>query len=270
SSLFTDGIQMLLFGCLLIIILTMVLPKGSGSTMFQSGDWSLSGGVDLLLVALLQGFSYPFHDPVMTDRGFIADAKTTLRSFLIAVPIGFVAIVFFSLIGVYAMQMGIVGQAAVQVAQVMGTLTMLAMNLIMITSASSTLDSTFSSFSKLVLVDLNLGKPTVTNGRKVMALVTVIGTLPILFDPEILAATTISGTMVIGLAPVFACWQIPVSSGAFVASVVTGVFFGLVYTLGLYPSFLVFSMGDYGALLSVNLLGTFCCFIVFFAFKWVK
>src|SRR5690554_502815 len=36
----------------------------------------------ILLVALLQVWSYPMHDPVMMDRGFLADRRTTWRSFI--------------------------------------------------------------------------------------------------------------------------------------------------------------------------------------------
>ena len=162
SSLLTDAIQMVLFGGLLFIILGMILPKSAGvESLLTSGKWTLEGGVDLLLVALVQVLSYPFHDPVMTDRGFITDPKTMRKAFFIAVPIGFLAIVLFSLLGVYASQIGLAGQAAVEVGKTLGVVMMLAINFIMITSASSTLDSTFASFSKLVTVDWKVGDLTV-------------------------------------------------------------------------------------------------------------
>jgi hypothetical protein len=71
----------------------------------------------------------------------------------------------------------------------------------MITSAASTLDSTFSSF-EIVSLDLNLGK-SVTFGRLSMVIVALLGTIPVFLNAEILSATTISGTTVIGLTPVF-------------------------------------------------------------------
>jgi len=39
-------------------------------------------GPILLIVDLLQIWSYPMHDPVMMDRGFLADRATIRRSFL--------------------------------------------------------------------------------------------------------------------------------------------------------------------------------------------
>jgi len=135
SSLFTDVIQIFLFGFLLIIILGMILPDLEGVPLPET--LSFGGGIDLMLVALVQAFSYPFHDPVMTDRAFITDPKTMKKSFLLAVPIGFIAILLFSLIGVYAAQLGLAGDATVQVAQSAGVVLTLLINFIMITSASS-------------------------------------------------------------------------------------------------------------------------------------
>ena len=131
SSMFTDAVQMVFFGVLLLLILGMVMPQTEGmSSVLTSGTWTLEGGLDLLLVALIQVFSYPFHDPVMTDRGFLTDPKTTLKAFAIAVPIGFAAIVLFSLVGVYAAEQGMSGQVAVEVSRSLGTVAMLLVNFI--------------------------------------------------------------------------------------------------------------------------------------------
>lgn len=268
SSMLTDAIQMVLFAVLLIVILAVIIPDSSGiSSYVESGKWTLSGGVDLLIVALIQSLSYPFHDPVMTDRGFITDSKTMKKAFFMAVPIGFICIVFFSFIGVYAAQKGMEGQAAVEVAKSLGIISMLVINLIMITSASSTLDSSFASFSKLVALDLRVGNATVTSGRIIMIAIAVLGTIPVFFNPAILSATTVSGTMVIGLAPVFVFWKWRVHRSAFLATVLTGMAFGIWLATGAYPEKWVFFEGNYGALLSVNLIGTAACFLVFVMMK---
>jgi len=83
SSLLTDAIQMVLFGVLLFVVLGLIMPQTEGGlgTYLSSGEWSLANGVNLLLVAFIQIFSYPFHDSVMTDRGFISDPHTTRKSF---------------------------------------------------------------------------------------------------------------------------------------------------------------------------------------------
>ena len=148
---------------------------------------------------------------------------------------------------------------------------MLIMNLIMITSAGSTLDSTFSSFSKLLVVDLGKKEQiTVNKGRLAMLLLAVVGTIPVFLGPEVLSATTVSGTMVIGLAPVFIFWNAKVPPLGFHLSVWTGIVIGLVFAFGLLPKGLIFFEGAYGDLLSVNLLGTGLCFILFFGSKWIQ
>ncbi|MFK7949482.1 MAG: sodium:solute symporter [Saprospiraceae bacterium] len=266
SSLLTDLIQMVLFGVLLFIILGIILPKKGNDigAFVSSGEWTMAGGLNLLFVALIQAFSYPFHDPVLTDRGFIASPKVTLRSFIFATFIGAVCILLFSFVGIFAQMEGMEGQAPVEVSKMLGVAMMLIMNFIMVTSAASTLDSTFNSFSKMLVVDLGKKEQiTVKRGRIAMVLVCILGTLPVFFSPEILSATTVSGTMVIGLAPIFVFWNAKVPKISFHLCVGTGVLFGLLLTLGMFPDNLIFFDGKYGDLLSVNIIGMIVCLVAF-------
>jgi len=266
SSLLTDMIQMVLFGVLLFIILGILIPKEGGDIgkFVTSGEWTLVGGMNLLFVALIQVFSYPFHDPVLTDRGFIADPKTTLKSFFWATWIGAICILLFSFVGIYARFQGMEGQAAVEVSQTLGVGMMLMMNFIMVTSAASTLDSAFASFSKLAVIDLGRESDiTVSKGRWAMVALTVFGTIPVFLGADILSATTISGTMVIGLAPIFLFWQKKMPPITFILVVGTGILFGSCLAVGCWPENLIFFKGKYGDLLSANILGTIACFLVF-------
>lgn len=272
TSLFTDTIQMMLFAVLLTVILGVILPKSQGNLgkFLQSGSWQMSQGLNLLFVALIQILSYPFHDPVMTDRGFIASPKTTLYSFSIATVVGFLCILLFSFVGIYANFQDLKGDAAVAVSQSLGTAMMLVMNLIMITSAGSTLDSTFSAFSKLVVVDLGkMGEKSIQYGRMAMVALAIVGTVPVFLGPEILSATTISGTMVIGLGPVFLLWRQKAPPLSFHLSVGTGLLVGLLFAFKCYPSNWTFTDGPYADLLAVNVGGTLLCFILFFVGKWI-
>ncbi len=267
SSLMTDAIQMIFFGVLLLLLLGFIFPQEgiSLNAFLTSGTWKMSTGINLLLAAFLQIFSYPFHDPVLTDRGFISTPKTTLKSYILAAFIGFICILVFSFVGIFAQKQGLQGQAAVEVSKLLGTAAMLAMNFIMITSAASTLDSTFSSFSKLIVIDLGWTKlKTVNKGRLMMALLVVLGTLPIFANPEILSATTVSGTMVMGLAPIFLLWKWAAPKLSFHLSVVCGVVIGVILAAGYFPQSLVFSTGKYAALLWANIWGLALCFILFF------
>ncbi|CAM9154493.1 unnamed protein product [Phaeothamnion confervicola] len=87
-------------------------------------------------------------------------------------------------------------------------------NLVFLTSSISTLDSTFASTAKLCGLEglgfLTLGRPRVWGeatplnvlaGRVAMVAIAVVGSLPLLQNPKALNATTISGTVVLGLGP---------------------------------------------------------------------
>jgi hypothetical protein len=149
--------------------------------------------------------------------------------------------------------LGLEGQAAVEVSKTFGVFTTIIMNFIMITSASSTIDSTFASVSKMVVIDLGKKEfATVTKGRLIMVIAAIVGTIPLLFSPEILSATTISGTMVLGLAPIFIFWKLPAPKISFHLAVWTGIAAGIILTFGLFPKSLYISSGKYADLLSIN------------------
>lgn len=267
SSLITDAIQMIFFGVLLCILLGFILPKNEHtiSDYLQSGTWTMAGGLSLLFTVIIQVFSYPFHDPVLTDRGFMSNPVTTLRSYIWAAIAGFICILLFSFIGIFAGFEQLQGQATVEVSKLLGITVMLMMNLIMVTSAASTIDSTFSSFSKLVAIDLGRVKvQEVKAGRIFMVLIAALGTIPVFFDASILSATTISGTMVIGLAPVFIFWNVKAPSWSFHLPVWCGIFTGVVLATGTTPDSLVWFDGKYGELLSLNLIGSILCVLLFF------
>jgi SSS family solute:Na+ symporter len=268
SSLITDSIQMIFFAVLLFILLVFILPKSDATAAdyLSSGEWTMAGGLSLMFAVFIQVLSYPFHDPVLTDRGFMSSPKKTLTSYIAATAVGFSCILLFSFIGVFARFKGLEGQATVEVSKLLGAVVMLMMNLIMITSAASTIDSTFSSFSKLIVVDLNKRKfETIKMGRLAMLLVAVLGTVPVFFGADILSASTISGTMVIGLAPIFLFWKKPMPTVSFHLSVWTGVAVGLLLASGKTPASLIWFNGKYGDLLSLNLWGSVLCFTLYFA-----
>lgn len=271
SSIFTDVIQMVLFSVLLLVILYNIFSVKNFSTqdIVTSGTWSFELGLNLFFAAIIQSFSYPFHDPVLTDRAFISTPKVTLKSFLIASFLGGLCIVFFSIIGIYAQSQGFKGQAAVEVGKAFGVVILLVINFIMITSAASTLDSTFSSFSKLLAIDLGFGR-NISFGRLAMVVIAILGTIPIFFNAEILSATTISGTMVIGLTPIFLFWNVEVPKISFYLSVICGLVFGLLLVFNTFPKALIFTEGKYAALLWVNIWGILSCIILYFIPKWLK
>jgi Na+/proline symporter len=212
ASLRTDVFQMTVF--LLTLALLLVLAAGEGvmtganlfGTPFVLGD----PGPVLMLVALLQVWSYPMHDPVMMDRGFLADRQTTRRSFLHAGWISFLCILAFGALGIVAGAQAVEGEAMTTVLQrLLGDGPMLLFNVALVISAMSTLDSTLSSASKLVAVDMRLLPATVANGRWVMAVFMLLGLLLVFWgNQDLFSAVAVSGTASLFLLPVifFSLW----------------------------------------------------------------
>jgi hypothetical protein len=106
---------------------------------------------------------------------------------------------------------------------------------------------------------------TVLMLRFILMVATVVfGSLPLFGGAQILQATTISGTMVVGLAPIFLLYFVR-SAGpwAFHLAFWPGVGLGIAFTAGWLPNWLALGAGDNAALLAVNLLATGLVFGLF-------
>lgn len=265
TSIWTDTIHAAVFAVFVALTALVVLPRAEGggvARVVTSGSWTLAGGVDLLLVGLLQSLSYPFHDPVLTDRGFLSDARTTLRAYFLAGGAGALAIVLFGSVGVTAFLAGLPvnDDAPRVVAASLGTGVLVMVNIVMLTSAGSTVDSAFSAVAKATSVDAaHLRGRSVrglTAGRIAMVAAAVLGNIPLFTGATILKATTISGTMVLGLAPIFLLgFFVEAPALSFHLAFWTGIAAGLIDLLGWLPPALAIGHGRYAALLGVNLWG---------------
>ena len=208
AALRTDVVQMVLFLVAFgIAFLALVLTPGFSPMAVMTapgvaGSWN---GWVLLAVAALQVFSYPAHDPVMMDRGFLADAETTRRSFLHAFWISTLCIIAF---GVFGIQAGLAG--AEYEGELIGTwgvmfppwVFMLLMVSLLV-SALSTLDSALASSARLAVEELGLAARSLTGGRLVMALVMVAGlALTLWGNATLFDAVAVSGTASMFLSPV--------------------------------------------------------------------
>ena len=109
-----------------------------------------------------------------------------------------------------------------------------------------------------------------TFGRASMAAIAILGTIPVFLDAEILSATTISGTMVIGLTPVFLFWKKEVPKISFHLSVICGLFFGFLLVFKMFPDTLIFTKGKYADLLWVNVWGILSCILLYLIPSWIK
>ena len=225
ASLRTDVFQMIVFLITLVFLILMTVNSGAYSIAalcFKTFVINEPGPV-LLMVALLQVWSYPMHDPVMMDRGFLADRETTRKSFLHAAWISVICITAFGSLGILA-GANATGDESMNIvlARMLGEVPMLLFSAALVISAMSTLDSTLSSSAKLVVIDMKVLDATLQNGRLTMVIFMLLGLLFVFFgNKDLFSAVAVSGTASMYLAPVifFSLWggreDIPVWSYIF-------------------------------------------------------
>ena len=208
AALRTDVVQMVLFlGVFAAAFAALLGSPGFslGAVLTAPGDYGPENGWTLLAVAGLQVFSYPAHDPVMMDRGFIAGRAVTRAAFGHAFWISALLIVGFGLFGVQA---GIAGAA--YEGQLIGTWAGMfppwvfaALMLSLLISALSTLDSALSSAARLVVEELRLAPRSLLGGRLAMVAFMAVGAVLTLWGNQTLFdAVAVSGTASMFLAPV--------------------------------------------------------------------
>jgi SSS family solute:Na+ symporter len=267
SSLLTDAGQMMLAAVLLAVVLVAILPPLAGRGIPDvPADVGLAG-MTFVGLAAVQVLSYPFHDPVLTDRGFITSPRVMVTGFVLAGIISGAFILLFSSVGLYARAFGLDGAAPVAVPASFG-----------LPLLGSTLDSTFASTAKLAALDWSnrTGAPGAGQrlmGRYALILIAVAGNLPLLgiylgegVGPAIIAATTISGTMVMGLAPIFLLSFVPSAGAAsFHLAFWPGLLFGVIKTVesatgtAIFPDWINIGGGRYADDLGINVWGLLLC-----------
>lgn len=138
------------------------------------------------------------------DRGFLADRSTTRKSFMHAAWISILCIFAFGSLGIIAGAQAQDGEAMTAVLQrLLGEYPMLLFNAALVISAMSTLDSTLSSSSKLLIIDMGVLSPTITNGRAAMAIFMLLGVLLVFVgNKDLFSAVAVSGTASMYLLPV--------------------------------------------------------------------
>ena len=208
AALRTDVLQMLVFLVVFGAALgALVTSPGFdlGAVLTAPGTAGAYNGWVLLAVAALQVFSYPAHDPVMMDRGFIADQATTRASFLHAFWLSTLCIIGF---GFFGIQAGL--QGAAYEGELIGTWgamfppwVFVALLVSLLVSALSTLDSALASAARLVVEELRLSPRSLMGGRVVMVAFMAAGTVLTLWgNATLFDAVAVSGTASMFLTPV--------------------------------------------------------------------
>lgn len=208
AALRTDVAQMLLFlGVFGAALIWLVLSPDFSLVQALTAPGTSGGrlGWVLLAVAALQVFSYPAHDPVMMDRGFIADPATTRASFLHAFWISTLCILGFGLFGIQASLAGQAyeGELIGTWAQMFPVPVFALLMLALLVSALSTLDSALASAARLTVEELRLAPRSLAGGRAAMlAFMAAGGALTLWGASSLFDAVAVSGTAAMFLAPV--------------------------------------------------------------------
>lgn len=208
AALRTDVMQMAMF--LVVFVLAFVALVATpgfelGAVLTAEGASGQYNGWVLLVVAFLQVFSYPVHDPVMMDRGFIADESTTRKSFLHAFWISAFCIIGFGFFGIQASLEGAEyqGELIGTWAAILPTWVFVLLLVSLLVSALSTLDSALSSASRLVVEELRLAPKTLNGGRLAMVAFAIAGgALTLWGNQSLFDAVAVSGTASMFLTPV--------------------------------------------------------------------
>ena len=236
AALRTDVMQMLVFLGVFAIAFVYLITSADfslGAIFAAEGASGTRPGWILLAVALLQAFSYPAHDPVMMDRGFIADRKTTKASFLHAFWISALCIIGFGFFGIQASieDRAYEGELLTTWSTMFPAWVFVALLVSLLVSALSTLDSALSSAARLCVEELGWAPRSLTGGRLVMVVFMALGTALTLWgNATLFDAVAVSGTSSMFLTPIMIGvfvfgWQIPLWSYlvSFLAAV-TGAF----------------------------------------------
>ena len=195
-----------LFLLLLLIISFIFIPFDLNQiTIYNKIVNTSNPGYALIIVAILQIWSYPIHDPVMMDRGFVCSLDRTRKSFIFAFFLSVICIFSFSLIGIFISEVSLENTSFLNaIIDHFGFYIASLIFLLLIVSAISTLDSTLSSSAKLIVNDLGLFKKNILNGRLVMLAFSFLGLLFILFNTkDIFTAVAVSGTAATFITPIF-------------------------------------------------------------------
>ncbi len=204
ASLRTDVVQMLIFLIVFVLAFVVMITGDNfsfGEVLTSEGKAGARAGWVLFVVAFLQVFSYPVHDPVMMDRGFLADQSTTRKSFVLAFLLSAACIFGFGLFGIQAFVVGqeYSGQLLGSWAAMFGPFVYFLIAASLLVSALSTLDSALASSARLVIDEVSLMARTVWNGRLAMLGFAVTGgalTLAIQWAQEASKAANAAGEAV--------------------------------------------------------------------------
>ena len=280
NSIKTDLFQMIIFLFLLLVLIIsfIFIPLDLNQLTINNKIINTSNpAYALIIVAMLQIWSYPIHDPVMMDRGFVCSIERTRKSFILAFILSTACIFSFSLIGVFLSGISLDNSSFLDaIVDHFGFYIATLIFLLLIISAISTLDSTLSSSAKLIVNDLGLFTKSILNGRLVMLIFSSLGLILILFNTkDIFTAVAVSGTAATFITPIFilgVIFGLNLSTQSLVLSFIASLSGSILYYLEsqqIYTNFSTYFNLDhkYKTLLLINVIIIVFSFILSLTLK---
>ena len=221
AAMRTDVVQMIAFLAVMAVASVFLFASAEFSlvaTVMSEGVSGTRPGWILLAVAALQVFSYPVHDPVMMDRGFVADEATTRTSFLHAFWLSVLCIILFGFFGIQAAEVGAGKDLLTSWREIFPPWVFIALMVSLLVSALSTLDSALASAARLSVEEMGLAPRTLWGGRTAMLVFMILGGMLTLWgNATLFDAVAVSGTASMFLTPVIVGaivlrWNVPVWS----------------------------------------------------------
>jgi Na+/proline symporter len=221
AALRTDVVQMVAFLAVMAVAFMYLVgftEFSFSTTVTSEGVAGARAGWVLLAVAALQVFSYPAHDPVMMDRGFVADDATTRKSFLHAFWVSVLCIIVFGFFGIHAAEVGGGADLLSAWRDMFPSWVFVALMVSLLVSALSTLDSALASAARLCVEEIKLAPRSLMGGRIAMVVFMALGgALTLWGNATLFDAVAVSGTASMFLTPVMVGvfvfgWRIPVWS----------------------------------------------------------
>ncbi|MEP5761028.1 MAG: sodium:proline symporter [Litoreibacter sp.] len=221
AALRTDVVQMVAFLAVMVVATVYLVgftEFSIATTITSEGVAGTRPGWVLLAVAALQVFSYPAHDPVMMDRGFVADEAVSRSAFRHAFWLSTLCIIVFGFFGIHAATIGAESDLLAAWRVMFPSWVFVALMVSLLVSALSTLDSALASAARLSVEEMGLAPRSLMGGRLTMVVFMVLGGVMTLWgNATLFDAVAVSGTASMFLAPVMIGafvfhWNIPVWS----------------------------------------------------------
>ncbi|HPE59056.1 MAG: hypothetical protein KDI15_07485 [Thiothrix sp.] len=206
AALRTDLFQWLIFAGITLFLVLLVAGNGNleWRHLLREPFSVSSPGPVLLAAVMLQIWSFPLHDPVLMDRGFLAGRDVTRQAYAHAGWIGVACIVLFGALGVLAGGAAAPGEPLLASLQrLLGTPAMFLFSSALIVVAMAGIDGALASSARLMAVDMRAIMPNLANGRLAMVITTLLGLIVMFLgrqDPFM--ALALSGIVSMYLSPV--------------------------------------------------------------------